>query len=110
MITGKFKTRLVIRSIRCFLSVMLVLTYPAHLVIDHSGLFESDHVETAHHDFSHDEECILCVNLTSLESDGQTYLVVFDEISFSQLYGYTSSLPVLVMCSATRAPPCTKEV
>jgi len=86
----------------------MAFVYPAHLVIDHSGLF--DHHSHAHHDHSEDqpyddELCPLCLSLSSIEVSESVQLVhiVADEPFFQNIL--FSECRNSLNLSDARAPP-----
>lgn len=51
------------------LSAELIIAYPAHLIIDHAGLFHDHHgEEEPYHDHEEEDEfCVVCLNFSSTE-------------------------------------------
>jgi len=51
-----------------FLSAEIALLYPAHVVLDHTGLFHHHNVEDLPHDEADEDDCcLICINVYSME-------------------------------------------
>jgi len=94
------------------LAVCMAFVYPAHVVIDHSGLFDHHgHAHHDHHDHSEDHQhgddelCALCLSLSSIEISESVQLVhiVADEPFFQNTL--FSECRNSLNLSDARAPP-----
>jgi len=95
------------------LAVCMAFVYPAHLIIDHSDLF--DHDSHTHHHESHehpddhphadDELCALCLSLSSIEISESVELVnVIVKVPFFDIVIFTGASKSVNLSDA-RAPP-----
>lgn len=56
-------------------SVEMAIVYPAHLIIDHAGIFHHHHEGDHDHDDPFDDEnCVFCVNMSPMESSGPEFI------------------------------------
>lgn len=87
-----------------FLAVEMVVVYPAHLILDHSGLFTTAEGEPIR-ELPDEEHCIFCLNMFGMETSGSQFLPVIsdcnrlsDQFSETLIHGYH-------LLGDARAPP-----
>lgn len=61
-----------------FLAVEMVVVYPAHLVLDHSGLFTTAEGVPIR-ELPDEEHCIFCLNMFGMETSLSQYLPDFSD-------------------------------
>ncbi|MCC5942186.1 MAG: hypothetical protein JJU37_11655 [Balneolaceae bacterium] len=88
------------------LALEMALVYPAHIIIDHSGLFgHHHHHDHPYEDYPEDDLCLFCVNMGGMEHSEvlitQPAVSIADDFSdFIQSFKTRNELSI-----QTRAPP-----
>ena len=87
-----------------FLAAEMVVVYPAHLILDHSGIFTNAEGQSQR-ELPDEEHCIFCLNMFGMESSGTEYLPFLSDSHRQADRFHESLIHGIHVLSDARAPP-----
>ncbi|TVQ67572.1 MAG: hypothetical protein EA360_01975 [Balneolaceae bacterium] len=86
------------------LATEMAVVYPAHLILDHSGIFTTAEGQPAR-ELPDEEHCIFCLNMFGMETSSAEFLPIFSDCNRLTNLFSASLIHGFHVLSDARAPP-----